>query len=80
MDIKSTWDSYKAEVVPENAHEVQVLETKRAFYAGVSSAMNIITNKVADMEEEEAMTYLDGIEQELNQFVKDQFKGAYQAH
>jgi hypothetical protein len=34
--IKHGWDSYHRLVVPRNASDIQVTETKQAFYAGAA--------------------------------------------
>lgn len=45
--IQKSWEEYKEKVVPENAGKTQIDETRKAFYAGVLSFINI-TCTIAD--------------------------------
>ena len=42
--IEAEWKSYLAEVVPKDAGEDQITETRRAFYAGAGSLFKTILN------------------------------------
>jgi len=39
MTIAAEWDYYRQRVVPATASRTQVVETKRAFYAGATVAL-----------------------------------------
>jgi hypothetical protein len=38
--IFNQWKSYRQQVLPPTAGETQVIETRRAFYAGASAALS----------------------------------------
>lgn len=40
--MQNQWDSYHSRVVPETAGPVQVLETKKAFYAGAIALLSLM--------------------------------------
>lgn len=76
--IKDLWVSYLESVVPKNACENQVIETKRAFYAGAScmfaQVVDFSTNNKHSSEEnvkffsgidEEIKTWMEGIEKDI---------------
>lgn len=42
--IQAAWESYKAQVVPKDASKTQVIETRRAFYAGCQTILGITFN------------------------------------
>lgn len=39
--IAAHWESYRAEVLPEDAGLVQITECRRAFYAGAQAMINL---------------------------------------
>jgi hypothetical protein len=51
--LRSAWDSYRERVVPAVATTVQVLECKRAFYAG-AVAFYDVASEIPDGDEAEA--------------------------
>jgi len=55
--IEAVWESYQRNVIPKGAGEVQVQETRRAFFAGMAS-MNALLDKIACMPEARAMAEL----------------------
>ena len=68
--IEKLWDAYRTEVIPE-AGEVQVEETKKAFYAGSYALMSILINTFDDEHEdptEDDLVIMDDIHQELQDF------------
>ena len=38
-NVRSLWEDYRTKCVPGNASVVQLTETKRAFYAGVTALL-----------------------------------------
>lgn len=44
--VASIWESYASEVLPRDCHATQVIETRRAFYAG---AHGLLTEIMAQM-------------------------------
>lgn len=41
------WESYVAKVLPSDAPEVQVFETRRAFYSGALAIVSLADNEAA---------------------------------
>ena len=74
--IKEQWDSFEKEVVPAGASEIQVQEMRRSFYGGVM-AMSLIQDVIGQeaMSEDAAMGILQGVEQELRDFLNSITKG-----
>lgn len=67
VSIAAWWDDFAARVLPEDAPEVQRVEMRRAFYAGVASLL-ITQKKLADLTDDEGAAALDKIEREYTAF------------
>ena len=68
--ILKQWQSYEKYVLPKRASRVQIQETRRAFYAGVTALMGILQELGGDeWSEEEQEESLDKIHQECRDFV-----------
>lgn len=65
--IRTGWEEYRRSVMPQNAGQVQVMECRRAFYAGAMT-MFVLMEKFADLEEDEAMAMLQLTKDELMDF------------
>jgi hypothetical protein len=75
-EIETAWRSYAAEVIPPGAPEVQLSETRRAFYAGVFSLLEIVKVLGTDAVSEEAGVFrMEMIDQEIQQFYRDVKEG-----
>ena len=48
--IQEGFQSYRAEVMPAEAGENQVIETRRAFYAGAHVVLNMLVDVDSDKE------------------------------
>jgi hypothetical protein len=70
--IREAWLSYLNEVVPAGAHPNQIIETRRAFYAGAQSFLAAMTTNLAlgDGITEADMNLIAGIDTELREFVE----------
>ena len=44
--IKIGWESYRKLVLPDNATETQLVETRQAFFSGASVLFEIITRQL----------------------------------
>jgi hypothetical protein len=68
--IASNWASYRTEVVPKDAPDVQVTETRRAFYAGaltlITSLRAAVSNGVEATDAD--MKVMESVEDELMAF------------
>jgi hypothetical protein len=67
--IDEKWRSFEAEVVPKNAPPVQRIEMRRAFYAGASGALRLMTD-LSDLSEDAAVLALEGLHEEARQFTR----------
>lgn len=75
--IQERWESFKKDVIPEDAPEFQVQDMKRAFYSGVIAMMNIDLVVSEDgVSDEAAVAMLEGCHQEARQYVHDLNRGA----
>lgn len=66
--IHEKWDSYRREVLPSTAPQVQIVECRRAFYAGAAALLSLQLHDLEGGEEGWAM--MDGIQRELAEFGK----------
>lgn len=67
--IESQFESYQKDVIPKEASESQVRETKRAFFAGAQAMMIIFRAVGSDrVSEEDAEKILEDASQELQRF------------
>lgn len=66
------WSSF-LRVIPANAPVVQVVECRRAFYAGAQALFILMTGGLdADSEPTDTdLQYMDALSQELQQFAND---------
>lgn len=46
--IREEWKAFRRELVPANAPRAQVVETRRAFYAGAGAAVAVMVEGVSD--------------------------------
>lgn len=70
--IQAEFDSYLKDVIPVDAPTVQIVESKRAFFAGAQSMMHqmlLISEDVVT--EDQGVNRLEAIRLELEQFKKD---------
>jgi len=68
------WDTYRLRVIPEAASPVQILETRRGFYAGMASMFTLISD-VNAAEADAALADMKRIQSELLQFARGIGKG-----
>ena len=73
--IEKLWDTYEKAVIPANAGEIQRMESKRAFYAGVGSLFDLVTTKSAELTEDEAMAYMTSIADDAHAFAAQVIAG-----
>lgn len=67
--IQSEWEHFQKIVIPEDASQTQIIEMKKAFYAGAMSLMRM-QHRLFDsgMNEDAVIAIIDGIESELIMF------------
>lgn len=69
------WVKYWQVVVPDNAEAVQILETKKAFYAGAFSALSliwsgIIKKEYTDEDVEKTATLMLNLKEEVQKYLE----------
>lgn len=76
--LAEEWQSYSDRIVPKDAHEIQRIETKRAFYAGATRMFMVMTEGLdgGDDATELDIQYMDRLHMELIQFQRDVASGA----
>lgn len=64
------WKSYRQQVIPPTAPNVQVIESKRAFYAGANSLFRLLqrTVSVGDEVSGADMRAMENIDREFKEF------------
>ena len=69
--IEKAWEGYRKFCVAPNAGEVQVRETRAAFYSGFITMFEI-NMKMAepDFHEMRAMNWLSDLQAEINRYIK----------
>jgi hypothetical protein len=67
--VKKAWESYAAQVLPKEAPAVQVIECRRAFYAGAYSLGVTMTQEVSELPDREAMAAITALRLECSEFL-----------
>lgn len=70
--LEAEWEDYRRKVIPLHAGEVQVAESRRAFFAGAASVYNLITERLEPGQEatDNDLKFLDDLNTELREFAK----------
>ena len=58
----------KVKIKEEDMHLVQRVETRRAFMAGCAQVIVLMTNEIADMEEDKAVIKIDSLVGQVEEF------------
>lgn len=71
--VETAWLDYRTKIIPPNAPPIQVSESKKAFYAGAGTLLDSIMNILGPGQEptESDLLIMDGIAEELRQYVRD---------
>ena len=67
--VQQQWETYQSDVIAQDAHEIQIKETKRAFFAGVGAALALfetIGHDSISSDGKDAMIY--GLFDEIGRF------------
>lgn len=74
--IAKAWEEYRTGVLPKNAPPIQVMETRRAFYAG-AQCFFAATLEFSDQDtpDERGVDALEAMNQELQGFARDVVEG-----
>lgn len=76
--VEGLWESYREQVVPLGALPTQVIECKRAFYAGVKGLFDFIgenINNTSSGPTESNIATIMAINEELEEFCESVIKG-----
>jgi hypothetical protein len=75
--MSEAWTSYRDAVLPRNAPSVQVIECRRAFYAGAQAFFSATMRHLEPGTEEtdNDMTFMAGLDAELTDFNEQVKKG-----
>jgi len=76
--IAAEWATFAEQVLPQHAPQVQVQETRRAFYAGAGCILHRVLRLVGDDDDEpsaEDLQMMDDIMTELDEFMADVKRG-----
>jgi hypothetical protein len=68
--VESEWRSYLESVIPKDAPRVQVVESRRAFYAGAHSLLSLLARRLGPGAEptQADLALMDQIKAELDAF------------
>jgi len=71
--IKNSWLNYRVLVLPANAPAIQVIECRRAFYAGAASLFGSVMNSLSpgDGVEDSDMRVMEDLDKEIKDFGKE---------
>ena len=69
--IADAWATYAEQVVPADASDAQMKETKRAFYAGAHQTLCTMTALSAKLSEDDAMKAISAMHSEAENFCLD---------
>lgn len=74
--VGEAWSDYAARVIPVGSPHVQLVESKRAFYAGAQALLYGMLRNMPDTEDEKAEEqFMFALEDELKAFVAQIKKG-----
>ncbi len=68
--IETSWNSYREQCIPSTSPHVQVVESRRAFYAGAHTLFSEILASLSSGEDatEDDLKMLDDLKAELDEF------------
>lgn len=69
-DITQKWLDYRIHVVPIDAPSIQVIESKRAYFAGAQAIVAMLTH-LGNLPVQQQKNAVSDLEQEINRFRAD---------
>jgi hypothetical protein len=68
--IEAAWEGYRKMVVPSDASEVQVVETRQAFFSGAAVLFEVLIRSASHGDEvlESDILRMKGIQAEIDEF------------
>lgn len=77
--IKSQWEYYRDAVIPKQASVIQIVESKKAFYAGARTLLSTLFETLEETDHDEPteadLNTMVSIQKELDEFVDEVAKG-----
>lgn len=74
--IQQEWESFRDEVIPDDAPNIQIIEMRRAFYAGAQAVLNLqIAITGPEISEDAGAAIIEGWHDELRIFADQVRKG-----
>ena len=67
--IKSLANNFILLVVDKNAPEIQKVEMAKSFHAGAFSVLELLSNVITAMSDEEGINYLESLHQEMRDYL-----------
>lgn len=67
------WNGFREKVIPRDASTIQLVEMKRAFYAGAEAFRRVGIDKIIAMDAADGLEAMQAIQQELVDFAKHPF-------
>lgn len=67
LRIMEAWNEFSRDVMPPNAGEIQIVETRRSFFAGAVAMFGIVTNSpdIIGQSDEDGAKVLEEINAEI---------------
>lgn len=75
--INELWDDYQKKVLTDKVGDIQVQETRRAFYAAAYGTFTMLMQLPEDLSEEASNGIMDGFYNEFEEFRKGIKNGKY---
>jgi len=69
--IQSKWQEYLDDIVPEDAEQVQITETQKAFYGGIVAFLDMQL-EMAELSDDAGCMLMESWTQELDEFIEQQ--------
>lgn len=66
--ISEKWLSFHLEVLSDAIPDVEIIDMRRAFYAGAAALLSLMEENVAGVPDDEGVTFLEKIQEELIAF------------
>jgi hypothetical protein len=70
--IGAKWEDYCKSVIPKNAPQIQITESRRAFYAGAQGVMDAMAKQMSDSPDEtpNEIAVVQDVMAELDEFAQ----------
>ena len=75
--FRRVWERYRDTVLPKNVSRVQLIETRRAFYAGAKGVLDALAGEMSYSDEEmpDDIEMVRSVRAEFDEFYRDIARG-----